>query len=182
GDLLNGGAGADTLYGGNGNDKLDGRNGNDLLDGGIGADTLYGGNGNDTLDGGNGDDLLEGGAANDALFGGGGSDTLDGGLGRDTLTGGAGADTFVLNVPAGSYGGQPQMIITDFEQGLDQIDLSALALSFVGTAAFSATGAAEMRYAPGTDRLVIDFDGNGSGDYRIQLSSGVEILASDLIL
>lgn len=76
----------------------------------------------------------------------------------------------------------PQMVITDFEQGLDQIDLSALALSFVGTAAFSGTGAAELRYVTGTDRLVIDIDGDGSGDYRIQLSSGVENLASDLIL
>lgn len=181
-DLLNGGAGADTLYGGNSNDTLNGGNGNDLLDGGFGADLLYGGFGADTLDGGGGNDLLDGGAGNDVLFGGNGSDTLDGGLGRDTLTGGAGADTFVLNVPAGNYGGQPHMTITDFEQGIDQIDLSALALSFVGTAAFSATGAAELRYLASNDRLVIDFDGDGSVDYRIQLSSAVEILASDLIL
>lgn len=70
------------------------------LNGSSRADILTGAQGADTLSGGGGDDIL-----------------LDGG-GRDVLTGGAGADVFIL-----SMDGQ-QDRITDFEQGVDRIDLS----------------------------------------------------------
>ncbi len=54
------------------------------------------------------------------LDGGAGNDTLYDSAGDDTLTGGAGADIFVFGFLTG------QDIITDFEDGLDKINLSAL--------------------------------------------------------
>ena len=71
---------------------------------------IYGRGGNDQLIGGDGVDYLFGGAGDDVLFD-------DGGL--DRLNGGAGADIFVFS--DATYGG----IITDFELGVDRIDLSA---------------------------------------------------------
>ena len=175
--------GDDVLYGGSAKDRLVGGAGNDMLYGGDNADVLSGGGGADTLDGGSGADTLDGGWGADELHGGAGNDILDGGAGRAALTGGIGADTFVLNTAPGEYGSTPQLYITDFEQGIDKIDLSGMGLTFLGTGSYTATGAAEVRYAGGSyDRLVIDFDGNGTADYRIQLYSGVEILADDLIL
>ena len=54
------------------------------------------------------------------LDGGAGNDTLYDSAGDDTLTGGAGADIFIFGFLTG------QDIITDFEDGIDKIDLSAL--------------------------------------------------------
>jgi Ca2+-binding RTX toxin-like protein len=175
-------AGNDTLDGADGFDTLFGLGGNDELYGGLAQDRLIGGSGRDTLYGGNGADTLRGGLEADLLFGGNGDDTLDGGDGFDTLEGGIGADTFVLNVAAADYGQNPRLFINDFEQGFDKIDLSALGLEFVGAAAFANNGQGQVRYLSGTDRLVIDFQGDGLGDLRIQLFSGVTITSDDLIL
>lgn len=106
-DLILAGAGDDTVRAGAGDDTLFGRAGNDSLAGDDGADTLVGGAGNDTLEGGNGQDRL---------FGGDGADRLSGGIGDDTLFGGAGADTFIFD-----FGTD---VITDYQQGFDQIILS----------------------------------------------------------
>lgn len=191
-DLLVGGSGRDSLYGGDGNDTIEGGAdndrllggaGNDLLDGGDGNDFADGGDGADTLTGGNGNDTLMGGLNADVLFGGAGNDVLDGGQGFDTLYGGGGADTFVLSVAADNYGSAPRLHIADFEQGIDRIDLSAYGLTFIGKNLFSGSATGEVRYSGGTsDALTIDFDGNGTGDYRIQLYSGVLLTAADLIL
>jgi Ca2+-binding RTX toxin-like protein len=82
------------------------------------------------------DDNLVGTNAPDALFGGGGDDTLDGsggddvlvgGTGDDTLTGGAGEDTFRWDDgDQGTEGVVASDIITDFEVGIDKIDLDGL--------------------------------------------------------
>ena len=48
------------------------------------------------------------------------ADTIEGGAGGDTLTGGAGADTFVFK------SGDGNDKITDFTNGTDTIDLSAI--------------------------------------------------------
>ncbi|KMW59840.1 Alkaline phosphatase [Candidatus Rhodobacter oscarellae] len=87
--------------------------------GNIAAMTQGTGSG-DTLNGTAADDLLDGGAGNDSLNGGAGNDILIDGAGRDTLTGGAGADIFVFT-DIGS-----NETITDFELGVDRIDLSAI--------------------------------------------------------
>lgn len=101
-----------TLYGGAGDDTIFGNNGQDLIFGGSGNDLLRGNAGFDTVYGGSGDDQVLGGIM---------ADVLVGGLGADTLIGGLGADRFVYGSAAD--GGD---IITDFTQGLDKVDLSAL--------------------------------------------------------
>ena len=80
-----------------------------ILDTAAAGGTATGSAGNDILSGLNGDDVV---------IGGGGEDLLRDGAGTDTLTGGAGADIFVL-----AYDNSPD-VITDFEIGIDRIDLS----------------------------------------------------------
>ncbi|WP_108813643.1 matrixin family metalloprotease [Loktanella sp. Alg231-35] len=145
-DTLSGTALRDVFYGGAGNDDLLGQGGNDfLLDtrgdndlfGGSGNDTIVGGTGvldgrgeagNDTLIGGIGNDVLDGGAGNDVLRGDpsgsfiSGNDRLIAGSGNDVLEGGGGADTFVFDRSNGANR------ITDFEVGLDEIELIGFSL------------------------------------------------------
>lgn len=116
-DTLTGGADNDVIIAGGGDDVVDGGAGNDTLLGRAGADTLNGGAGADILMGGAGDDVLNGGNGQDLLRGGTGDDVLAGGAGDDVLFGDAGADTFIFN------GGSD--VISDFEQGTDQITLDA---------------------------------------------------------
>ncbi|WP_261341454.1 hypothetical protein [Fuscovulum blasticum] len=89
------------------------------LDPGPLAPTLTGSAGADTLTGGEAGDLLLGGAGDDLLSGGGGADLIRDGAGADTLSGGAGADVFVLDADGAADR------ISDFQVGIDQIDLSA---------------------------------------------------------
>lgn len=118
-NLLSGEDGRDVLLGGLGNDTLFGGEGNDVLSGGGDHDSLVGGNGDDRLFGGDGDDELFGGGGRDTLLGGAGEDTLFGGQGPDQLTGGADADVFgFLRFEKGVD------VITDFQAGIDKIDLS----------------------------------------------------------
>jgi Ca2+-binding RTX toxin-like protein len=95
--------------------------------GGAGTDTLVniqnliGSNYNDHLTGDSGNNVLNGGLGNDVLNGGAGDDTLIGGPGNNTLTGGPGHDTFLYQ--AGNTGHDT---ITDFNFGIDKLDLSQL--------------------------------------------------------
>ncbi|MCG7522233.1 DUF4214 domain-containing protein [Ruegeria sp. Ofav3-42] len=83
----------------------------------------------------------------DTLIGGEGNDTLHGGVGDDVLSGGVGADTFVFN--AVDQTGNDT--IEDFEDGVDQIDLSDLLLSEVSV---SQNGSdAEITWANGAITL-----------------------------
>lgn len=67
------------------------------------------------------DNVITGNALNNVLNGGGGNDTIIGGLGDDTMTGGSGSDVFKFTT-AFSSGDR----ITDFQSGVDKIDLSEL--------------------------------------------------------
>jgi len=109
-DSISGGAGNDTLIGGKDKDFVDGGIGNDLVRGDLDADIVRGGDGNDSLFGGRG---------TDQLFGDAGDDFLSGDRDNDTLTGGLGRDTFVLSTGGGLD------VITDFEKGIDLIQLPA---------------------------------------------------------
>lgn len=179
-DRLLGGLGRDYLYGQEDNDSLNGEAGNDLLYGGLGNDTLQGAEGRDALSGEAGRDLLQGGADNDVLYGGDGHDTLEGSAGEDALNGGAGNDLLT-----GGTGGRDAFyfsgdagrdVITDFDDGLDRINLVA----------YSAT-AAELQAAI-TDwngGVTVDFARlGGVGSLRVLDHHGqvIVLTASDFLL
>lgn len=87
----------------------------------ISLDTLgkvIRGTGGDQLTGSAADDLIVAGAAYGKLKGRGGDDTLVSGPAGSVLTGGDGADLFVLRPTTG------QLRLTDFEPGLDTLDLT----------------------------------------------------------
>ncbi|WP_395670688.1 family 16 glycosylhydrolase [Phenylobacterium sp.] len=83
----------------------------------------------------------------DVLSGGAGGDTLVAGQGPDQLTGGTGADTFVFKAPPWVAGR-----ITDFQLGVDRLDLSAIPNH--GAVSFAGDGA-------GGTRVMVDVDGTG---------------------
>lgn len=133
-DALNGTAGSDWIDGGGGDDVITGwatpnpayRFGGAIAMANDGADVVHGGNGNDAI---------YGGAGRDVLYGDAGRDTLTGGADADTMTGGAGADTFSFGraPPVERYAPSPFDTglgrnadhITDFQEGLDKLDLRA---------------------------------------------------------
>jgi Ca2+-binding RTX toxin-like protein len=160
----------------------------DVIKGVINAVNLIAGN--------DSNDQIRGGALADAINGGNGNDKIIGFTGADTLTGGAGADQFRYLFASDSGLGVAADHITDFVAGTDKFNFSQLdadpvaagrqALSFINTAAFSATGAAEVRYAvSGGDLLVqVDLDGNGTADMEIVLdgASAQTLTSGDFML
>jgi Ca2+-binding RTX toxin-like protein len=175
--VTNGGRIEGRVLLGDGNDVYQAWRGGHALD-------VLGGAGNDTLRGADADDLLQGETGNDLLSGGAGNDTLIGGSGRDTLTGGEGADVFVFRFRSDSGTGNQRDTITDMTPGLDRIDLSGFMAGavFLGGAAFTAAGAAQIRYTAGNGLLQGDSDGDGQADWSVQLSTGLALSATDFVL
>lgn len=218
-DAVTGKGGADHLDGGFGSDVLSGGAGNDtvLYDaadaqslGGTGRDTLlinsaatvnlaaadqtsadagltsgfenaHAGAAQDSV-------TLTGSAAANSLTGGSAADLLTGGRGADLLAGGAGADVFVYLSSAESTGTTVDAI-SDFQSGVDQIDLSAIdairggandAFTFIGDAAFSTAG--QLRYSAVSGLVEGDVNGDGLADFQIALTSTPTLTASDFIL
>ena len=101
------------------------------------------------------------GSGRDRLIGNDVANRLDGGAGNDTYTGNGGADTFVI----GQKGFTDT--ITDFQAGVDKLDLSALH-----------TDASHLHYSGNT--LLIDLDGNGTTDLAIVSQSGA-ISTADIL-
>jgi len=145
-------------------------------------------------------DVITGDAGANALNGGGGSDVITGGLGRDTLTGGADHDVFYFKaINETPVGAGVRDVITDFQPGLDDIDLSTIdanpskagdqPFKFVGTQAFGGK-AGELHYQtfdqPGTanDITVVSGDINGDrvADFEIEIAGLQKLTASDFIL
>lgn len=140
-DRLEGGGGDELLDGGSENDLILGRKGNDTLRGGDQDDTIFGGDGNDTVVGGKGQDKAYLGNGSDIFFdtdqagtfgrdvvaGGTGNDTLHSMAGDDTLSGGTGVDVFVFADASGDR------VVTDFETGIDIIQVEADRVSVLDT-------------------------------------------------
>jgi Ca2+-binding RTX toxin-like protein len=187
-DHLVGGAGDDQLYGQGGNDSLKGGSGNDTLYGGLGADVLNGNDGGDTLHGEAGNDTLKGGAGNDRLSGGTGKDTLEGMEGLDVLTGGQGSDVFLFRSTIETANNLPD-VITDFEHGIDRLDLSLIdanlrvqgdqAFSFIGDHQFSGK-AGELHFV--NHLLSGDVNGDKVADFGIQLEGTSVLTTVDFVI
>ncbi len=200
-DSLFGNAGDDVLEGGNGDDTLNGGGGIDAASyatatagvsvdlgvagaqntGGAGVDTLiaiedligskfgdtlFGNSAANAIQGGGGDDTLSGRNGDDILSGGGGADTLDGGRGNDTLAGGAAADIFYFGLK--SFGND---IITDWQDGLDKVNVSAAGLSF----------ASFTEAQVGADTVLTYFDGVSNNTITFLNVNQALIEASDFI-
>jgi Ca2+-binding RTX toxin-like protein len=198
GDTLSGNTGHNKVYGLGGDDNLYGGTGDDLVLGDIGDDFIDGESGNDKLDGGDGEDTIQGGtgndwmfgkAGNDVLIGGNGYDYIDGGAGGDTLTGGTGYDVFIFlsDEQIGDKGGAHDLI-TDFQQGTDRIDLSAIyggkAFSGLvnGNSATSLTANGLLAYNEGGNTwLVGDVNGDAVADFGLELTGVFKLKATDFI-
>ncbi len=169
-DTVLGGGNGDSIQGGTNDDVLRGRGGDDTIDGGNDDDLIEGGSGNDTLSGGAGRDTILGGSGDDSIDGGGGVDVINGGAGDDTLTGSLGPDIFVLDRNAGND------VITDFQDGVDDIDLSAMDAN--NRAAVAAAGAFSQQ---GAD-VVIDLSLiGGNGTLTVQNTLIQDLGAADFI-
>jgi serralysin len=181
-DTLSGGGGNDYMVGGGGADAFDGGTGEDqvsyqdstsaiMVDLGAGtaggdaagdtfvnveniygtgqADTLTGDGQDNRLWGANGDDVLNGGGGLDRLYGGAGADTINGGAGNDWFVGGSGADTFEFDPNWG------RDVVSDYEDGIDLIDLSATTLIFADLT-ITQTGADTLISEAGGNTIKLD--------------------------
>ncbi len=190
-DILKGEGGSDTIFGGNGNDKLVGGTQGDQLSGDLGNDTLLGGAQNDTVDGGDGNDLVQGNNGNDNLIGGIGDDTLIGGANTDTMSGGIGADVFkFVAVSDSAVSAMDQ--ITDFEVGIDLIDLQKIdavagvvgnqAFEFIGAAAFTAAGQARATIHDGDMIVELNTSGSSGAEMAFLLQGVTTLSGLDFLL
>ena len=225
-DTLMGTEGWNVLIGGVGDDLLVGRGGGDRLEGSEGVDTVSYADATARVwvnlssasgwfpDLGDSDqlsgienvigsafaDTLTGNVAANAFSGGGGNDRLMGGLGGDTLTGGAGADVFDYDALADSpVGAGSRDVITDFQRGLDDIDLRDIdtntarsgdqSFRFIGTQEFRGREG-ELHYqAFDQDGTANDFtlvsgdvDGDRIADFEIEIIGIVQLTSSDFLL
>lgn len=106
------------------------------------AGPLIGDDSSETLTGSSLDDLIAGAAGDDTLTGAAGDDILQDGAGSDTLTGGDGSDLFVLEADG------EQDTITDFEVGIDRLDLSSWSMLY---------GAAQIEQTITSNGVILSF-------------------------
>lgn len=148
----------DALYASafSGNDSFDLSDKTDATHGYGGRDLMRGNGGNDRLFGDGAADRLFGGAGQDKLKGGSGADKIEGGTGADTSAGGGGADQFRFAIGDGAD------VITDFADGLDQIDVLSGATSFAAITVTSVGGDTVLQFGgvsvtlQGIDSTLID--------------------------
>ena len=194
-DLMYGGAGDDKFFGLDGKDVIFGDDGNDVLGGGLDDDIVYGGAGNDTVSGDEGNDYLFGGAGRDTINGNAGADRLIGGLGKDFLTGGDGADTFVFTaLNESSFVRANSDHITDFQHGLDKIDVSAIdanifragnqAFKYIGDHGFNHAGQISSHFDAVHNQTVVSFntDNDSAAEMKIVLDGHITLSSHDFIL
>ncbi|MGB8814007.1 MAG: calcium-binding protein [Paracoccaceae bacterium] len=211
-DYLAGGLGDDTLTGGAGDDTIVIETATDrVIEAALGGtDTLksaslslnllgfanienlsllgtanlfgFGNNAVNLISGNAGSNTLAGLAGNDTLNGGAGDDRLRGGTGLDILTGGAGADDFLFVSAAEAGISTARDHITDFQHGVDDIDLHLFMAggSFIGAAVFGGI-ARQLRYEAASGTLMGDVNGDGLADFQITLDTKPALSAIDFI-
>jgi len=117
--------------------------------------------------------VMFGGQGDDTLGGGNGFDTLHGGRGDDQLSGGAASDTFVLKRRSDDD------VITDFQNGMDVVDLTAFGLR---PAQFAAVVAPALNDAGGGATFLDLTQLGGNGSVLIQGLAFAQAGASDFVL
>jgi Ca2+-binding RTX toxin-like protein len=166
------------------------------INGTSGTDIMKLGNVVQTANGGDGIDQIKGGSAVDTINGGAGTDKINGAGGADILTGGAGNDVFKYANVSDSGLSAAADRITDYSIGQDRlnfvnIDANAAlagdqAFTFLGTAAFAATGLGQLRYLTSGADLIVQADVNGDGvaDMEVVLQGigGQVLTGADFVL
>lgn len=130
-------------------------------------------------------DHLVGGAGTNLIMAGVGNDVIQGNGGRDYISGGLGRDVFVTKSVADG-----RDFLSDFVQGQDKIDLSALApginvANWTWAGAKGFTGAPwQLHYILSNGNTVVELDKNGDmqADFAIDLSGSHALTLSDFIL
>jgi Ca2+-binding RTX toxin-like protein len=179
-------------------------------------DVFHGADGDDKVVARGGDDQLFGGGGNDTLVGDLGNDILSGGLGADALQGDQGADIFKYTSVEESSGALVNGVfqiddITDFTQGEDKIDLSAIDANgtLAGDQAFTflenpPTSNVDVDHPAGTDDpppitdwtglawsvadgnghtvIFVSTDADADAEMQIYLPQTIQLHASDFIL
>ena len=202
GDVISGGAGGDLLDGGDGVDRLDYSRSNAGVTVSLATGEASGGHAEgdefsrfESLEGSGYADVLTGDALVNRLFGGYGADRLTGGGAGDSLYGGTGADRFVFLDVADSRSSSGRDVIYDFSRAEgDKIDLSGIdasiaaggnqAFTFIGTGAFTngVQGQVNYRVFGGYVMIYGDVNGDGAGDFSIQVQQVASLAASDFVL
>jgi Ca2+-binding RTX toxin-like protein len=162
----------------------------------IGSNNPEGISGNEqdnTLNGRGGDDVINGFEGNDTINGGAGNDSLIGYSGADTLTGGANSDTFMFVSTLDSPNSIGKFdVITDFEHGIDKIDLSRIDantasgfqhFAFTDTEVLDA-GQVHFYYDAQHDLTVVEANtsGVGTNEFHLQLFGHINLTQTDFIL
>ena len=141
----------------------------------------------------NGVDRVEnatGSAFGDRLSGDNGANVLTGGGGADTLAGRGGADTFVYTAVLDSTAAAADTI-TDFEHGIDKIDLSQIDINasqagrqgfHFGATTTGAITAGDLVYDAATGVLSGYVDGDAVPDFQIILANKAALSAGDFVL
>lgn len=156
------------------------------------GDMLFGSTGADVLNGNGGCDTLLGGIGSDTINGGAGDDDIIGGAGRDVMAGGTGYDALIYQRASDSAFGVNHDTITDFQPGIDWIDLCGVdantgvagnqAFTWMGTGAF--TGAGQLRYVHvgGMTEIYGNTGGDATPEFQIELTGTLTLHAYDFIL
>lgn len=129
--------------------------------------------------------IIFGSSSSEKITGGAGAEFIHGGGGADTIAGGGGADVFVydsLSDAAPSSKGSPVEVITDFQDGVDRLDLSHLGHMTYGGQATLASHGLIWSVSGGNTFISGDTSGDGRADFTIELLGVHNLTKGDFLL